>query len=177
MLELLYKILLNVAIKSPFLQMELHIGNPSPTQSPSTFSAIFVSKDTLERELNTGSAQPWATGEQRFLVTAGHANNSIINFVFLCFVCLIPSLIISWRLYLAFWRVKTDRQITFKYEACANLSECLTRSLYFQNHKNKHVYHVRMCSNFIWQLRLWFGYALTFIGNSASWVWLWTEHS
>lgn len=113
-----------------------------------------------------------------FLVQQNMLTTAIINFVFLSFVCLIPSFIISWRLYLTFWRVKTDRQITFKYEACAKLIWMFNKVILFPRaQNNKQFYHVRMCSNFIWQLRLWFGYAVTFIGNSASWVWLRTEHS
>lgn len=46
-----------------------------------------------------------------------------------------------------------------------SLSECLTRSFYFHKHKNKQFYHVRMCSNFIWQLRLWFGYVVTLLAT------------
>lgn len=68
-----------------------------------------------------------------------------------------------------------DWQTTFK---CAKLMWMFNKVILFpQAQNNKQFYHVKLCSNFIWQLRLWLGYIVAFIGNFASWIWWRAERS
>lgn len=159
------RVILNVVIKPPFLQMELDIVNPSSTQSVLLLLL-------LKTRCRVGRA--WA---QAWLPSATCPRYSHTYLVFLCFAWFIPSSTVC--LESAFNILKSkDWQITFKYEACAKPIWMFNKVILFpQAQNNKQLYHVEMCSNFIWQLRLWFGYVVAFIGNPASWIWLRTERS